>query len=400
MRRSLPAVALFALLLTWAATAYALTVSGRVLNENGQAVSGAVISDEITAVASGTDGGFSLETQPERVLSIASPVGYAAPEKWWWRAQDAAAADLSLRLTPRQTSNPRLVAFISDPHLFDETTGLAKYPVSAHMASVPLEAWGRVAGELKKLAPVVTIVAGDLCADLDKGDETHAEAQIALAAKAMSQLPAPARAIPGNHDVRYGEGEARRNLWRKHMGPARQVYLLKGAALILLDNLGRGESSKGKPLSCGDLPDEALDWLRQVLALIPKDYQLYVVSHYPPLTPIAGSNPLHKRSLVRSQRGKGLALRDTDQNFRAMAALLSDRNLAAFIHGHEHAAHQGTILARKRFQVIGLPALCGGWWQGDRKWGPFNFPSSYALLRLHDKPQRPALELELIEVKY
>jgi hypothetical protein len=400
MRRPLFALAIIAFVLSWTLAAHALTVSGRVLDQNGQAVAGAIISDEINGVASGANGGFKLETEPGRVLSITAPAGFAAPDKWWWLAGQAAGEELSLRLRAKPKTDAPLIAFISDPHLFDQNTGLAKYPVTAHMASKPMRAWGSVAGELKKLSPALIIVAGDLCADLDKGDGDHAKAQMALGAMAMAQLPGLARAIPGNHDVRYADGKAQRRLWRQYMGPARQVFLLKGAAFILLDNLGRGESSKGKPRSCGNLPDEALAWLEQVLPLIPSKDQLYVVSHYPPLTPIAGSNPLHKRSLVRSQRDKGLALRDTDQNFRAMAALLKDRNLAAFIHGHEHAAHQSVIFARKRFHVIGLPALCGGWWQGDRKWGPFGFPSAYGLLRLKSDPQESMPVLELIEVKY
>lgn len=400
MKRSLLGLAVIALVLSWALAAHAHTVNGRVLDQNGQAVAGAIISDEIQAVVSGADGGFRLATQPGRVLSITAPAGYAAPEKWWWLAGRAADKGLRLRLRNKQESSAPLIALISDPHLFDEQSGPVKYPVPAHIAVLPLKTWSRVASELKTLAPALTIVAGDLCADADKGDEDHAKDQLALAGKALSQLPAPARAIPGNHDVRYKDGKVQTELWRKHMGPARHVFFLKDAAFIFLDNPGRGQSSKGKPLSCGNLPDEALAWLEQVLALIPRSYQLYVVSHYPPLTPIAGSNPLHKRSLVRSQRDKGLALRDTDQNFRAAAGLLAHRNLAAFIHGHEHAAHRSAIMTRKPFQVIGLPALCGGWWQGDRKWGPYNFLSAYALLRLKGTPQEPNLDLEIIEVRY
>ncbi len=400
MRRWFSLSVVAALLLSWAVAAQALTISGRVLDQEGKGVSGAIISDEISAVASGVDGGFSLATESGRLVSLSAPAGYAAPDKWWWPVAEAAAKLGGLRLSAMQRDGAPLVAFISDPHLFDENSGLVNYPVPAAIAKRPMEAWERVAGELKKLGPALIIVAGDLCADADKGDESHAEGQLNLASRALAQLPAQVRAIPGNHDVRYIDGKVHKELWRKVMGPARQVFLLKGAAFILLDNLGRSQSSKGKPLSCGNLPDAALAWLGQVLPLIPRGYDLYVVSHYPPLTPIAGSNPLHKRSLVRSQRDRGLALRDTDQNFRAMAGILADRNLAAFIHGHEHAAHKSAILARRPFQVIGLPALCGGWWQGDRKWGAFGFPSAYALIRLREAPQKDGLLLKLIEVKY
>lgn len=385
--------------MSWAVGAQALTVSGRVLDQTGQGVAGAIISDEISAVASGVDGGFSLPSKPGRVISLTVPAGYAAPEKWWWSSDLASESGLSLTLKARQTSAAPLVALVSDPHLFDEQSSSLNHPLRADAARVPLKTWRRVAGELKELSPALSIVAGDLCFDADMGDEVHAKNQLAMAARAMSDLPAPARALPGNHDVRYSSGQVDSKLWRQNLGPARQVFLLPGAAFILLDNVGLAQNAEAKQVLCGNLPDEALTWLRRVLLLLPPEYELYVVSHYPPATPIAGSNPLHGGSLVRSKLNKGLALRDADQSFRMVAKLLLDRNLAAFIHGHEHAGHTTTILARKPFQVIGLPALCGGWWQGDRKWGPYKFPPAYALLRLKKAPQGPAPELKIIEVK-
>jgi hypothetical protein len=399
MRRRLHAIALAALFVFWAVAAQALTISGRVLDEAGHGLAGAVISDEIGAVASGKDGAFKLLTEPGRLMSISAPAAYTAPAKWWWPVREGA-GQLSLRVHNKQSAVAPQVAFIADPHLFAEKCGPVKYPVPPEIAKRPMDTWNRVAGELGKLGPALTIVAGDLCSDADKGDESHAEAQMALAAQAMARLPGPARAIPGNHDVRYKDGRVDEALWRKYLGPVRQVFFLRGAAFILLDNLGLSLSSKGAPISCGDLPDEAISWVQQILPLIPPDHAIYVVSHYPPLTPISGSNPLHKRSLVRSQRSQGLALRNTDQNFLALAALLAQRKLAGFIHGHEHAAHKSVILGRKPFWVIGLPALCSGWWQGDRRWGPFGFPSAYTLLRLREAPSQEGPDLRLIEVKY
>lgn len=375
-------------------------MSGQVLNQTGQGVAGAIISDEINAVASGVDGGFSLPSKPGRVVSLTVPAGYVAPEKWWWSSDLAAEAKLSLTLKARPTSGAPLVALLADPHLFDEQSGSTNYPLRAEAAQVPLKTWRRVAGELKELSPALTIVAGDLCFDADMGDELHAKTQLAMAARAMSDLPAPARALPGNHDVRYSSGQVDSKLWRQALGPARQVFLLPGVAFILLDNVGLAQNAEAKQVLCGNLPDEALTWLRRVLPLLPPEYELYVVSHYPPATPIAGSNPLHGGSLVRSKLNKGLALRDADQSFRMVAKLLLDRNLAAFIHGHEHAGHTTIILARKPFQVIGLPALCGGWWQGDRKWGPYKFSPAYALLRLKSTTQDSPPQLKIIEIKY
>ncbi|KMY68872.1 hypothetical protein AAU61_04640 [Desulfocarbo indianensis] len=400
MKRRLFSLLIIGLILCWALAAQALTVRGRVSDAAGRGLAGALVSDEIGAVASGADGSFSLESREGRLVSLTPPAGYAPPARWWWPAGEAAAGELRLKLTSRPASERPLVAFISDPHLFDERSGPVKYPVTPEVARRPLATWARLADELKSLKPELVIVSGDICADADKGDEDHARAQLAIAVKAMAQLPQPARVLPGNHDARYREGRVELGLWRETLGPARQVFLLPGAAFILLDNLGRGQSSKGKPVSCGNLPDEALAWLRRVLPLLPPESELFVATHYPVLTPIAGSNPLHKNSLARSQRDRGLALRDADQNFRALAEALAGRKLTAFINGHEHAGQQSLIQARRPFMVYGLPALCGGWWQGDRQWGPLAFPSGYGLLRLGGAAPQAWPRMEIREVKY
>ncbi len=400
MKRRLWIALLVAAVVSWAAAAQALTVRGRVLDQSGRGLAGAIISDEVNAVASGKDGGFSLDTRPGRVVSIAAPAGYDAPRRWWWPARQAAARELKLTLRPRPSAASPLVALLADPHLFDRNSGPVNHPLAEEVARRPWATWERVAAELGELHPTLTIVAGDLCADADHGDLDHARAQMALAARALALLPAPARALPGNHDARYREGRPDLGLWRRTLGPARQVFLLPGGAFILLDNLGRCRSNRGRPRSCGNLPDSALAWLRRVLALIPETTGLYLVTHYPLLSPITGSNPLHKRSLVRSQRDRGLALRDADQAFRRLAGLLKGRRLMALINGHEHAGNRSTVYCRNPFEVMGLPALCGGWWQGDRPWDPFRFPPGYALLRLKNTPRGTRLELAFLKVPY
>jgi hypothetical protein len=210
----------------------------------------------------------------------------------------------------------------------------------------------------------------------------------------MRRLPAPARALPGNHDARYSGGEADLSLWREHLGPARQVFLLAGAAAVLVDTPAAGSSTRGRPRSSARLSPQALAWLAAVLEAAPEGARLVVVSHHPLATPLAGSNPVRRRGLVRSLEGKGLALRDAAQGAAEALKLLHGRPVAALASGHEHAAWRAELTPRgEAWRLFGLPAVCGGWWRGDRRLGPLAFPAGYLLLRLGPGGRGPSARL-------
>ncbi len=383
---------------TRAEAAPGLTVSGRVLGPGGEPLAGVLLSDGVTAVLSEREGGFSLNSAPDRVLVLSPPAGYRVPGPWWWPARRAAQRPLVIRLRPAPpTRSSPLLALLSDPHLFGPGAPPARFGPPAHQLDMAMETWRRVAARLRRLRPSLTMVTGDLCADGEKGPPSHLELQLDLAARALSLLPRPRRALPGNHDVRYQQGRVVLAPWRRRLGPARQVFFLPGAALILLDNLGLS-TSRGKPRNCGALPPEARDWLRKVLALIPPATPLILASHFPLASPLAGSNPLRYGPLVQSLRGPGPALRNTDQAAQEVLALVRDRPLLALLNGHEHAFQESLLHARSQtLHLVGIPALCGGWWRGDRQWGALAFPPGYLLAYLD--PHGKRLQTRLVRIE-
>ena len=192
-----------------------------------------------------------------------------------------------------------------------------------------------------------------------------------------------ALALPGNHDVRLAGDGLDLSLWRKSLGPARQVRHLGQASLILLDNPSLEKRPDGKGKVSGRLSREALDWLARVLALIPSDRPLLVCSHFPLVSTLAGANPFHESSLVEASGPTGLALRDTDQSLEELGRLLEKRRVLAFLSGHEHALHQATLHTRRGpLFFLAAPAVCGRWWQGDRPWGPYSFAPGWLQIRL------------------
>lgn len=383
--------------------ALALGASGLVLGPDGQPLAGALISDGHQVVASAPDGRFRLETEPDRVVSFCAPPGYAPPQRWWWPAREA--AGLELKLAPAPVKPRYQVALLSDPHLMDAQAPTLKYPAPPGGWDLPLKTWRRLAAALAEQQPDLSLVTGDLCMDGDKGGPEHTQAQMALVAQALALLPAPARALPGNHDVRYQDEASPPavdlSIWRQHLGPARQVLFLGGAAWLFWDNLGRGLDHKGKPRSLGQTPPEALAWLEAALAQIPRQTPLVLAAHYPPASTLVGTNPLPEHQLVKAESRTGLGLRDVDQSLVRIVPLLKDRRLLLWIHGHEHAPHESILHLRQGpWHILGLPAVCGRYWIGDRDFGEVAFAPGYLMLNLTPTPQGLNLESHLVEVKF
>ena len=404
--RSWPLTICAALLLgLWTACAWAgpVNVAGKVLGPDGQGVPGALLSDGVAVAVSDAQGAFHLASQGGRVVSLSAPAGFTASGHWWWPAEQA--SQLETYLTAAHVDLEPQVALLSDPHLMNAQFPTEKYPPPSGGYDLPLRVWSQVAQQVKAAHPALTIVAGDLCMDGDEGDAAHAEGQMRLAAQAMDMLPAPARALPGNHDVRYHDGQAGSSvdysLWFNHLGPVRHVYLFKNMAWIFMDNTGRGQGSGGQPRSLGRTPPEALAWLGAVLEALPKTLPVALVTHYPLASPVAGVNPLYGGALVKAGGESGAALRDTDQAASEVMALFKDRHVLALVHGHEHAFHQ-TILGLRQggWQLCGLPAICGKWWMGDRSWGPVAFPAGYVTMTLKSGLGGAHLETRFMEVKY
>lgn len=340
--RLLAAVLLAALAAFWAGPAGAagLTVRGRVLGPEGAPVAGALISDGFDVLATGPDGGFSLATRPGRVVALCAPPGMRPAGRWHWPAGELAGRRRVMRLLSHRPGPEAALALLSDPHLFGPDALTARRPPAP--PRWPMEFWARLAVSLRRTSPALTVVAGDICYDADRGPRARTRAQMNLAAEAAALLPRPARLLPGNHDVDPGGGL---DTWREKMGPARQVFMLPNLAVIMLD---------------WDLSPGVEAWARRALAALPRGIPVLLVSHLP----ILGSPG-------RPEPGPGGAL---------VARAMASHRLLGVVHGHWHAGYETHLeLAGRGLLVWGLPAVCGGWWRGARPWGELSFEPGMAL---------------------
>jgi hypothetical protein len=389
------------LCLAW--PAWGLDLAGRVVGPDGAGVAGALISDQVGVTRSDAQGGWRLSSQEGRIVSVTAPAGHGVSGLWWLPAP--AAQGRVWQLDPAPAPARLTLAILSDPHLTDPQALEAGCPPQPFPADLPMVAWRRAVSQAAQIKPDLTLVAGDLCLDADSVGSPCAQAQMSLAARAMALAPQPARAIPGNHDVTYprtdqaqGAAPVDFTLWQEKLGPQRQVYLLGSLAVIMLDNTGRGRALNGRARSLGWLSPQALAWLEQVLAVLPQETPIIMVSHYPLSSPVVGANPLYGGALVEDVEPSATldapkpALRDVDQNAMAVFKLLARRKVLAFVSGHEHAWHQSWLHLRGgSWRFIGLPALCGRWWQGDRPWGPLAFAPGWLSLQIETQGDEPVV---------
>ncbi|MBU4564945.1 MAG: metallophosphoesterase [Desulfarculus sp.] len=387
------------LLAVTAAPAWALTVQGRVLDAQGRPLAGAYVSDGVGVVRSGPDGAFSLTSDAGRVVALTAPPGHGDGPRWWWPTEEAARKG-EFRLRAARAASPKRLplAVLSDPHLYDAQAAPAW---SGKLdPTVPMRAWQEAAAQVKSLNPAIVLALGDMAMNADRGQEPYARAQITLARRAADMLPAPWRACPGNHDVRYVDGGVDYSLWREFFGPVRSLSFVGPVAVLLLDNTGISTRPDGKPRPCGILPEQALAWLKSVLALLPSDTPLLVGSHYPLASPLVGVNPLRKGALVKAPGPAGLGLRNLDQNGATAMTLLAARPLVALLSGHLHAYNRSVLIGRDAvLRLWGAPALCGRWWQGDMDYGPVSFPPAYLRGELTHGGSGWSLDLSQVVIK-
>lgn len=334
-------------LLWWAGAAWAggITAQGRVLAANGAPVARALLSDGMEVTLTDSSGHFSLPTARGRVVWVCAPPGMRPVGRWYWPA-DTLGGPLTIRLRTYQPRPQAGVVLLSDPHLYAKNAPTAGPPPAPQIR--PMEAWRVLGQTLRDAAPALTVVAGDICFDADKGPRSRARSQLNLAAQAMTMLPAPARALPGNHDLDPGGGLSG---WRQKLGPSRHVFMLPDMAVMLLD---------------WDLASHSAAWALRAAKMLPPQLPLILVSHKPILGSVAWPNP-----------GPGAGL---------VAQLMRSRPLLAVVHGHWHAGYQSKLeLTQGSLWVWGLPAVCGGWWRGPRRWGKLSFTAGMGLARLGKK---------------
>jgi hypothetical protein len=171
---------------------------------------------------------------------------------------------------------------------------------------------------------------------------------------------------PGNHDMNSEARDDRysRETWKRVFGPRHYAFQYGGATFIVLDNVhyfGHNPGARRSGQYCGLIGERQLQFVRNVLAHVPRQ-QLVVLSMHIPLATYQNSeNPA-----------------DNTADRLELLGLLAARPHAVSFSGHMHLTeHHYLGLAEASGAGLHhhhvLAAASGGWWGGprDRRGIPF-----------------------------
>ena len=165
---------------------------------------------------------------------------------------------------------------------------------------------------------------------------------------------------PGNHDI---NSEARddgssRETWKRVFGPRHYAFQYAGATFIMLDNVHYFGHNPGSPDSgryCGQIGEQQLHFVRNVLANVPPE-QLVVLSMHIPLMNYLDPSSAANNTIDR----------------RALLGLLASRPHTVSFSGHMHLTEHHYLGPDEGFHRTTphhhhiLTAASGSWWSGHR----------------------------------
>lgn len=269
------------------------TVRGKV-TAGGKGISGVVISDGYSVVATDEKGRFEFELHPEAVtVFMSTPSGYAfnternIARHYKGVSKISFKKGLRFELTPLDQDDQEHQFFIwADPQVKNE-----KDVEKMMNQSVPdVQQWVKAAG---KGALLHGITVGDIVWD-----------ELSLFAdydRAVDKMGIPFFQCIGNHDMDYNKGgdEASDDTFQENYGPTCYSFNRGKVHYVVMDNvryMGKDREYDGY------FQPYQLDWLRKDLSFVPEDRLIIFCVHIPvhngvknnkDLYDILGNRPVH-----------------------------------------------------------------------------------------------------------
>ena len=325
----------------------AKTVRGKVSSE-GKALAGVMVSDGYRFAKTDGAGAFKLSTHKDaRFVFVITPSGYVAPfesgaPQFYLPLKGTKRFDFSLQKFGN-TKDYYLLS-VSDPQMANKK----------HLKRFQ----GRPLGDLRGMAarlggarPTVGMALGDIAWN---NLEFFAPYKEAIATTGI-----PFYAVIGNHDfIQNQSGIAAGAAYEAAFGPYNYAFFLGNDLVIGLNNIqfvASGEADPGK--SSHNMREgysqETLDFLKGLLALVPKGTHLVIGQHSP-------THPLSKQG-------------DTERSADFLALL--EGYPTDILSGHSHVMNNERISPTVRDHNAG--AIGGAWWATD--WCRDGTPRGYEI---------------------
>jgi 3',5'-cyclic AMP phosphodiesterase CpdA len=248
------------------------------------------------------------------------------------------------------------VAFLSDPHVFEEKGAERGFSMAVAHALA------------QRRAPELVITGGDLAFDILETDRARADAQYGLFDRVISSIKLPIHHTIGNHDclgvyessgMSPGDPLYGKAYYLQRFGLEKAYYSFdhEGWHFVVLDDIGIVERGYR-----GFVDEEQLAWLADDLAAANRP------------TVVIGHIPLFS-NFVEWRRGtaEGIPGAVSVVNSHQVAEILVRHPVKLVLAGHLHIVE--TFLY-KGIEFANVGAISGSWWDGLRD----GFEEGYGIL--------------------
>ncbi len=341
MRRHFKMLLAMITLLWLAAPICAAEVRGRVFldaNKNGQAdpgeqgIAGVLVSDGLTVVATADNGSYQFPlAESPAIVRMTRPEGHTPSGSFWQKTGGAAPVDFGL--VEQKQPNDFYFVHVTDSHL-GRLDLFKEFAARINRFPLPL---------------AFTINTGDLVGGVDTASIEAAKTQFDNYLEGAAEFQGTLLNLPGNHEhvamhlkdadqnhPRYGKG-----LYRELLGPVYHSWDYAHVHFIALDGTTLPYQER--------LGERQLAWLKNDLALTPKERPIVLFCHQSLLT-----------------------IRDGEELFN----LLEGRKVLAGFCGHLHETFERN---RTDVPIIHTGALSGAWWSGAN---PDGTPQGFRLVHI------------------
>lgn len=310
---------------------------------HGAGLPGVMISNGRKVVVTGTRGEWALEPGPDGTLFVIKPSG-------WTYLETSGVPRLSPAMSTGEGTSASL-DFHLRPQTEPETFEVAL--LADTQAANALEL-GYVRSELSRCQ-----MSRGYAFAINHGDVMGDDLSLLRPYKDIVRSTGIIwHHCPGNHDMDLASASNARafDTWKRDIGPDHYAFQYARCTFILLNNveyLGAGSSPVGGRLYTGRIGRTQLDFVRNVLAHVPKDHLVVVSMHIP----------------LRSFENPS-APGDNTADCAELMTLLAEFPHTVSFSGHSHTTEHHYLGPEAGFNRANthhhhvLTAFCGSWWGG------------------------------------
>lgn len=330
-------------------------VYGYVKDTAGNPIEGVAVSDGYTVVATNAEGYYTLDVSPDTwYIYYSTPAEYEVAinefgQPCFWQSYPAKSARMDFTLTPLPGGKEQKFAFFTfaDPQVYSNNNlnrflNEAVPGIAAHAGSLNIPKYG--------------ITLGDIVFNTDNFKCSHHMPSM-RDGFSKSKVNMPVFQIMGNHDQNEFNASAplvaderssdinikAQRDFESVFGPVNYSFNRGDVHIVGMRNVIFTSATSNNGYQLG-FTDKQYEWLKQDLALVPKDKMIYFCVHIP----------------LYDNKSSNITALKTGTNIQEVLALLKNYKEVHIMSGHEHTQRNFTNSLGIREHNIA--SVAGAWW--------------------------------------